>query len=372
MTDTPTAEVLEPVDLRALAELTGPERAFVSLYVSSPEALGQVEDRVERTRLFLDEHPVETEHFEESMEKIRQWIEEHASNDFRGLAVFASWALDYVAGYELPQSVPDLLRVGVAPFLRPLAELQDETETFAVIAADNQATRIFVVTAMHVEDEDRVSGGVKNRVKKGGWSQKRYARRRDHELLHYAQDVVERLQGLDQEHDLRRIVLLGSAETLREIEAALPNDLAAKVAGERAADLDDDRSELVDEAIEVYLEAERADELALWERIKEGGLSNGLAATGATDVLTAAAVGQVEELLVDREADLPGTRCRDCENVVHGTPETCQICGSKSVFQVDLVDELVRLMETTSARVEIADPIPGLTKAGHVAALLRY
>jgi hypothetical protein len=39
---------------------------------------------------------------------------------------------------------------------------------------------------------------------------------------------------------------------------------------------------------------------------------------------------------------------------------------------VDLIDELVRQAELTSATVEFTDPIPGLARVGDVAALLRY
>lgn len=363
---------LDSIDLRGLAELSAPERAFTSLYVSSPASLRQLAGKIERVRAFLGGEEAESEHFEESIKLVQAWLEENAPEEFEGIAVFASWALDFVHGYVLPLQVPDLLRVEASPYLRPLAELRDEYETFAVVAADNDATRIFVVTSAVVEEEERVNGGVKNHVKKGGWSQKRYSRRRENELLHYSKAVVERLQELDEEHELARIVLLGSTETIHEIRENLPKDLESRVAGEKAVDLHDGEEVLLDEAFEVFFGAEREAEQALWERIREQGLSEGLAVTGPTAVLSAVAVGKAEEILLDREAKISGTRCRECENVVHGTPATCQICGASSVFKVDLGDELVHLAETTGARVEFSDPLPGLDRAGGVAALLRY
>lgn len=371
-TDPQQATAVADIDLRALAEHTGVERAVVSLYVSGPESLRQIEQKADRVRFFLSDLPIEREHFDRSFERIVEWLDDNAPQDFEGLVVFASWALDFASGWVLPLDVPDVLRIETSPYLRPLAELQDEYETFVVVAADNDATRLFVVTSARIEEQERVSGGVKNRVKKGGWSQKRYARRRLKELEQYAADVVDRLETLCSEHDVRRIVLLGSQETLLEIRDALPTPLADKLVAEEPADLDDSRSELVEQGLEQFFEAERSDEQQLWDSIRENGLSNDLAALGATDVLAAAAVGRVEEILVTRDAKVSGTRCRDCENVVHGTPDACQICGSKSVFEVDLVEELVRLAETTGATVDFADPIDGLTEAGDVAALLRY
>jgi peptide chain release factor subunit 1 len=80
----------------------------------------------------------------------------------------------------------------------------------------------------------------------------------------------------------------------------------------------------------------------------------------------------VETLLVDREAEAAGMRCRDCELLAAAKPQQCPGCGSTSVFHVDLVNELVELAERTSAETEFTDPIPALAELGGVAALLRY
>ena len=77
-------------------------------------------------------------------------------------------------------------------------------------------------------------------------------------------------------------------------------------------------------------------------------------------------------MIVTRDAEIRGVRCRDCENVAAGEPASCPTCGSASVFGVDLVDELSRRLELTSATAEFADPLSGLAELGHVAALLRY
>jgi peptide subunit release factor 1 (eRF1) len=101
-------------------------------------------------------------------------------------------------------------------------------------------------------------------------------------------------------------------------------------------------------------------------------MQNGRAATGPTDVLAALQQGRAEHLIVTRDAEITGTQCRECDHVVHGTLESCQQCGSGSVFQIGLVDEMARQAELTSATVEFSDPIGGLTRVGHVAAMLRY
>jgi peptide subunit release factor 1 (eRF1) len=268
--------------------------------------------------------------------------------------------------------VPSLLRVGSSPYLRPLAELQDEYGTLAVVAADNTSTQIHLV---HVDDsrvEGRVRGDVKNAVKKGGWSQKRYARRREKQLERYADEVVEVLADLDRKHGFKRIVMVGSTECLQEIEKRMPQPLRERSHRHDALDPHQGDGAVIEAGWEQWFAVERAEEQQLWEEIRNEALGHGLAALGATEVLGALNASRVAHLLVDREASIKGTRCRACEHVVHGTPETCQACGAAGVFAIDLVDELVRLAELTSAEVEFADPIPALSEEDGVAALLRY
>jgi hypothetical protein len=363
--------MLQEIDLRALSELQGAERAFVSLYCSGPDGLAELERRERRVRTLLDEQPAEREHFDANMGLLRGAIEAApvGSGPFCG---FAGFAADLARVHPLPVAVPDLLRVGASPYLRPLAELQDEHEDFLVVAADNKATRIIQVTSAVAQAADRIKGDVKNSVKVGGWSQQRYARRREKQLLHYAKEVAEVLEGLCREREFSRIVLLGSPETTREIESVLSPALAAKLAGSKSVDLHAGDNSLMEEARAIALEQERAGEAKLWDRVRDAYLGGGLAVAGPEDVLKAALVGRVEAMIVTRDATLRGERCRDCQNVAAAAHGSCPACGSGSVFGIDLVDELVRQLELTSATTEFADPMPGLSELGDVAALVRY
>ncbi|MDX1546430.1 MAG: Vms1/Ankzf1 family peptidyl-tRNA hydrolase [Rhodothermales bacterium] len=358
------------IDLRALAERRGPERAFLSLYLSGADALGTLDHRIRKVRALLHDEEAELEYFEENLKLVQAFLDAHPPNG-TGVCVFACWALDWVEGYPLDRAVPDLLWVDAAPYIRPLAELQDEYENFVVVALDNTDARVYLVTSAEPDDEARVKGDVKNDVKVGGWSQKRYERRRDKELKHYAKEIADVLAGLHRSEPFDRIFLLGTDETIRELEAVLPEPVADKVAATAPADLHEDDA-FWQRAFALFEAEERAAEESLWERVKGEYLRGGRAATGPADVLAAAAVGRVQALILTRDAKLPGLRCRACENVSAGTPEVCPICGEADVFTVDLANDLVELVERSGGRAEFADPIPGLAEAGDVAALLRY
>ena len=362
---------LSDIDLRPLAELEASERAFLSCYLSGETGTQSFKNKVDRVRQLLEDEPAERDHFDASLTLLEQWLADHPHGDGH-VAAFACGALDFVRGWLLPAAVPNLLRVGPAPYLRPLAELKDEYGTLAVVAADNRATTIHLVTVDREETEGRVRGDVKNAVKKGGWSQKRYARRREKELERYATDVVEKLDALDRERGFDRIVLLGSAESLQQIDAAIPERMRDRVFRRDGVSLGAGHDNVIDQAWSEWFVAEREEERKLWDRIRNEALGHGLAAIGATEVLAALLEGRVDTLLVSRESKVKGTRCRSCEHLTHGTPDTCQRCGSRDVFALDLIDELVRQAELTSAAVEFAEPDEDLAREDGVAALLRY
>jgi peptide chain release factor subunit 1 len=359
------------IELRELAQISGPERAFVSLYLANPDSLNVLKARIDTIRSLLSDNPAEAEHFEENLKIVEKWLSEHTW-ETDGICLFVCWALDFVRAFPLTASVPDMIWVDSSPYIRPIAELQDEYENFVVVAADNTASRVFFVTSAKADQDARIKGDVKNNVKKGGWSQKRYERRRTNELVHYSKEIVDVLNELDQKEKFDRLFLVGSQETMVQIESALTTPLAAKLAGKQNVDFSAGDDQIFDAAFDMFFTAEREAESQLWEKIKDEYCRGGLAVTGPEEVLKAVAVGRVEKLAVTRNAKLPGTRCRDCENLLYGDLKKCRMCGSTDVFPVDLVNELVELLALTSAEADFVDPIPGLSEAGEVAALLRY
>lgn len=271
----------------------------------------------------------------------------------------------------LAAPVADLVQVDSSPFLRPLAELRDEYENVAVVVADNERARVFLVSSAVAGDEEVVKGNVKNHVRKGGWSQQRYERRRDKQLLLYAREVVDELERLRREEDFRRIILVGGGEALQAIRENLPASLA-EMAADRALDLRRGEGAVNADIRELFREEERGSERDLWERIRAEWLKGGLGAVGLEEVLAAAREGRAEKMIVDCAFRPEGSRCRECEALQPGTPDACAECGSASVFPVDLVNEIVEMLEKTGAAVDFADTIPSLTEAGGIAALLRY
>ncbi len=367
------------VDLRKLAEITAPERAFLSVYLAGRRSVAELEKRFQKLRRVLKgggAEDDEREHFDENVKAVRKYLAAHRNGrpdplKSGSLCIFSCWVLDFFQAIPLTTPVDDLVWIDSSPYIRPLAELQDEYENVAVVVADNEKARIFLVSSAVAGSEEVVKGNVKNHVRKGGWSQQRYERRRDKQLLLYAREIVDALSGLDREEEFRRILLVGGKEILRIVHENLPQALRNKVA-EKAMDLGKGEGAVNKDIMDLFFEQERQSERDLWEKIRDEYLRGGLGAVGLDEVLSAAKAGRVEKMIVNRTFKPEGRRCRDCENLDVGAVETCSACGSRSLFEVDVVNEIVELLKLSGADADFADPIPTLAKSGEIAALLRY
>ena len=366
--------MISPAELRELSELEAPERAFLSVYLAGPSSLDGLEGRFTHLRRALageEAERNERDHFDENVKLVRDYLKKNPLKT-GSLCLFACWAIDFFKAIPLSTRLEDFIAVDSSPFIRPLAEFLDEYENVAVVVADNKRARIFLVSATVAEHEKKIAGNVKNHVRKGGWSQQRYERRRDKQLLHYAREIVRALEKLDREAEFRRILLVGGKEILGIVYENLPSALARKVAGREAFDLGKGEKALNEEIRKLFVEEERRSEKELWERIRSEYLRGGLGVVGLGDVFRAAKAGRVEKAVVDRSFKPRGTKCRDCESLQPEEVRVCPECGSESVFAVDLVNEICELLSRTGGEADFVDPIPTLTESGRIAALLRY
>jgi len=363
--------MIDDVDLRELAKVSAHDRAFLSVYLSGPGSWEKLGGRVQTIEKLLAGSADELAEFKDNLKLVRAYLEKNPHRE-GSLCVFCSRTLGYFKSYGLERPVKDLFRIGPSPYVRPIAELREDYESIAVVAASNERTRIFLVTAAAAEQEEAIKGGIKNHVKVGGWSQQRYERRRDMALQHYAREVVDSLAQLEREESFRHILLVGSKETIHEIAGNLPPALAAKLTGEKALDLSRGEGYVHQEILDLFDEQERRSEADLWHKIQGRYLRGEPAAVGPEEVLEAVLAGRVEMAVVNRGARVVGTRCRGCDRVYAGCLDHCPECGLTSVYSVDLVNELVERLALTGASLEFVEPLEELRSVGDMAALLRY
>ena len=62
------------IDLRKLAELSAPDRAFLSLYLSGPAAMAALDKRIRTDRSLLKDHRDELEYFDQNMKMLEDYF----------------------------------------------------------------------------------------------------------------------------------------------------------------------------------------------------------------------------------------------------------------------------------------------------------
>lgn len=363
--------MLQDIDIRKLAKMSSNDRAFLSIYLTDPENLKQMDKILDNAGKLLRGKNEDYQHFEENVKMVQDYLK---NNPYTSgyLCIFCCWLDNYLEAHYLEVPAGDFVRIVSSPYIRPLAELKDEYENFAVVIADNAASRIYLVTSGTEEDGEKITGNVKNHVRVGGWSQQRYERRRDKQKLHYAGEIVETLLELAKNNEFRRIIMVGSSETLNEIKRVMPHHLSSLVVGEKALDLGKGDQYINQEIYDMFIAEERRSEEDLWETVKEKYLRGSQAALGIPDVFEAAKQGRIHKALVNRNLQALGIRCRECEGLSAGNLHECSLCGSTAVFEVDLINEIVELITSAGGETDFTDGMDELEEVGDIAALLRY
>ena len=169
------------VNLKKLAEMMAPERTFLSIFISGAHSIPELKKKLNKLRRVLKSNEAnkdEREYFDENVRTVEEYLQNNPLKT-SSLCIFTCQAINFFQAIYLPAPVNDYVRIDSYPYIRPLAELYDDYENVAVVVADNEKVRIFLVSSSVIGTEEVIKGNIKNHVKVGGWSQKRYERRRD-------------------------------------------------------------------------------------------------------------------------------------------------------------------------------------------------
>lgn len=361
------------LDLKKLAEMMAPERTFLSIYVSGPHSVTELGKKLVKLRRVLKSNGTrndEREYFDENVKTVEEYLKKNPLKT-GSLCIFSCQAINFFQAIELPTPVADFVRIDSYPYIRPLAELYDDYENVAVVVADNEKVRIFLVSSTTTGSEEVIKGKIKNHVKVGGWSQKRYERRRDKQLLQYAREIAAALIKLDQDEKYGHVLLVGSKEIMRIVHENLPKELQNKII-EKNLDLSKGESLVNNDIMDLLADEEHRSQQDYWETIRAEYLRSGLAVVGLEDVLQAAKTGRVDKMIIDRDFHPLALRCPNCQKLNVGEVETCSVCGSPLLFKVSIINEILDMLIQSGAEYHFADSMPELREVGGVAALLRY
>lgn len=366
--------------LQKLAKVESTEKPFISIYLNSePNEHGRDHFDVflkKQLSVHEDEFTEDTpEH--ESYLKIAQKIRDYAAKiepSANGVAVFACEENDFFKAYEF--SVPfeeNKFVMSDRPYIYPLARMVDQNPQFAVVLADSNQANIFVMQRGRILNNEEIESEKYSRSEAGGWSQMRFQRHIDEMRKQHAKEVVEELEKIVRDEDIRQIVLAGNKEvTIPLLQDEMSEYLKDRIVGVIRVDMHSNEDELMREAEQAIKQNDTLQDKEKIDVLMEQNYEGGKGITGVAKTLEALANGQVQELYLTAKFNEIEYDEKEVSEILkaYAPGEDEEMPDEK--HPRDIADDLIIRALESAERVRFIEDESLLEEAGGVGALLRY
>jgi peptide chain release factor subunit 1 len=244
----------------------------------------------------------------DDLERIRQALQasDIAADGTQGVAVYACAPAGLFELVRLPHPIETRAAVDFRPVLEPLLR-SDGDERWAVLLANRQTARIFAGTAESLEESDRITDDVHAQHDQGGWSQLRYQRSIEQDVLRHLAHAADTLFARFKRRPFDHLLVGAPQELAGDVEQRLHPYLKERLAGRLSVDVENAAAEDVQAAAAAASEQHVAAlERAALDRLAAGIGRGERAAAGADAVHAALEQARVEILLLAGDFDGEG------------------------------------------------------------------
>lgn len=314
--------------------------------------------------------------FEESLERVEDWLASGLHEGAKGAAIFVRGKLGgaFMLPMQFAAPLPDWIAVYPTPNIYHLVELKDNYHRYIVLLAMPEQARILEVNLGAATTRAWINRP-EPAVRVGSeWTRSHYQIHQAHRGDRFVQEKIAVLKQLMDAGGQTHLILAGDPEITERVRQALPDDLRDKLVDVLAADEHDRHSDVVMATLSRFIEHEEQESQTAAERLVEGLRSENLAVAGSAASLEALRWGEVDTLIMaaDYQPD-PGWACKACRAIGTKTPETpiCPQCGESAVRPLDVREALLRLAGQLDHPVEVVEKSDELASFGGIGCLLR-
>lgn len=313
---------------------------------------------------------------EPDVERMVRYVEELPSGPHRGLALFTCSAREVFAAHTLPLSVPNLMELGPAPYIRPLAALAGDHCRTLVVVLDKRRARFFEgFLGQLAEQEDLAMSSEAAPLERDGdrsrADDKRSSRRADEAMGRLFKEVNNKLMAMCEQRDCQQILVGGPKSAVDAFLGQLHPYLEERLGGSFICEAGASLNQVSRQVAQAQPAARRRRQERLLATLADNLGPGGQAATGLNQVLASLYGGQVHTLFVRRGYTAPGGSCPSCGRLRHVAGE-CPLCGEKMTPVSDVVNLAVARALESGATLEQIEGPSQLDQLGDIAALLRY
>ncbi len=363
--------MMQEQDLQELAELVSEDAPVLSLYLHLDRHSRSPDEYKLALRKLLAQ-AAEDGAAPGDIERVERFFEHEFDRQARSVACFSCQARKFWRSYPLLVSVPNAVFVGRRPYVKPLSDLWDNYESFAVLMVDREGARALTFRMGALTDTAGTLGAEVKRHKQGGWAAQKLQRYEDQEARHNLREAAEWAAEYLAQHKVTRAVLSGTDENLAEMRGQMPRSLADKVVGQINLDMNASPAEAWERAYEVAQLAQKQQESDILEQVITLAHKGGAGAIGLADTLLAMQQGRIHQLLVDPAFHHEGRQCTHCHAIVIDDPAACPYCSGDLVKTSDVVNLAVHRAMDAGIKVSAMESNVRLAEVGQIAAVLRY
>jgi peptide chain release factor subunit 1 len=363
--------MMQEHDLQELAEFVSEEAPILSLYIPLDRHARSTEEHKPALRRLL-EAADSAGAPRADVERIERFFEHEYDRQGRSVACFSCEGGKFWRSYALLVQIPGTVFVGRRPYVKPLSDVWDNYERFAVVMVDREGARSFIYHLGALFDTAGTLGNEVKHHKQGGWSAQKLQRSEDQEARHNFKEAAEWAKGHLVSHNVKRVVLAGTEENVAEFRSQLPRGLSEIVVGQINLGMNATPAEAWERAYEVAQQAQRESEDALLDQVVTLAHKGGTGAIGLADTLIALQQGRVYQLLVDPSLHVPGQQCTNCQAVVLEVHDCCPYCGGTMTASADVVNLAVHRAIDAGLKVSALSGHSRLGQVGGIGAVLRY
>lgn len=371
--------MLDRTELKEIAAMEG--GYFVSLYLNvdpmfntKGDYMVHFKNMMKNTVDSLDKAVYKA--VKDDLEKVENYVISNKRMFRKGLALISSTAKSFWKEYNINVPVKNELIVDKTPYTKPLMDILDNYQRYAVLLVDKESARIFVVHLGEIVEYSEIhTNDIPGKHKKGGWfalSQNHYERHIDFHIGMHLKDVVERLESFMNGEYIGRLIIGGSDEAVSMVKGMLHKTILDKVIGTARVEMfakSDEVLRRVEPIVSVY---EKKKEEAEVEGLIAKALKNENAVIGLDNVVNALQEQRVMKLFFVKDYKAEGYNCSSCGYLSAQKVDLCPFCSAK----MDAVDYMVDLAAQKAvqqgALIEVVSESKKLLDAGGIGAFLRF
>jgi peptide chain release factor subunit 1 len=290
----------------------------------------------------------------------------------RSLAIFACGSEDLFEVVPLPTAVTSRVIVSSSPAVGPLELAIEEHERVAALLVDRQRARLLVIDWGEVVEHTELIDALPRGIDAAGTKSRRDPRTTQSAFTAaHVRRAAQAAWDLFGSSGFERLALAGPDEVIVELDRHLHPYLRDRVVGRLAGlAVSAPADEVRRATVALSLDAERAKEAELVNRLRDGAATARRAVAGLDATLAAVHAHRADLILVSHGYACEGWRCEGC-GCLALRGRMCP-CGSSMVEVEDVVAEAVDDALADGARVVVCVGNADLDVLGRIGAFLRY